>query len=94
MGSEIPFRQYGKSGLELSDILKNVAEYADDLAVIRSCYHESFVHGPAANYLCTGSILTGHPSVGAWVLYGLGSEKRQSAGLYGDDRRKPLGKDQ
>ena len=74
MGSEIPFRKHGKSGLEISDLLKNVSEYADDLAVVRSCYHESFVHANAANYLCTGSPLTGHPSVGSWVLYGLGSE--------------------
>ncbi len=74
MGSEIPFHKYGQSGLELSDLLKNVAKYSDDLAIVRSCYHDSFVHAPATNYLCTGSTLTGHPSVGAWILYGLGSE--------------------
>ena len=74
MGSDIPFRRYGESGLEISDLMRKVATHADDLAVVRSCYHDSFVHGPATNYLCTGSILTGHPSVGSWILYGLGSE--------------------
>jgi hypothetical protein len=48
--------------------------YADDIAVIRSCHHESFIHGPALSMIHTGSLLLGHPSMGAWVLYGLGSE--------------------
>ena len=74
MGSEFEFKKYGESGLEFSDLLKNVAQHADDLAVIRSCYHDSFVHGPASNYILTGSTLNGHPSTGAWVLYGLGGE--------------------
>ena len=50
------------------------ANHADDLAIIRSCYHESFVHGPALGIIHTGTIRLGYPSMGAWVLYGLGSE--------------------
>ena len=46
---------------------------ADDLAVVRSCYHESFIHGPALALLHSGSLLLGHPSVGSWVVSGLGS---------------------
>jgi Protein of unknown function (DUF1501) len=76
MASRFPFKKYGQSGLEISELFRHVAEYADDLAVIRSCYHDSFVHGPALNWLYTGSSLVGHPSVGAWVLYGLGSESQ------------------
>src|SRR5262249_48788722 len=55
-------------------LFPKLATHADDLAIVRSCWHESFIHGPAINYLCTGSSLVGQPSVGAWVTYGLGCE--------------------
>ena len=74
MGSRFAFRNYGKSGLEISELFQNIGQHADDLAVVRSCYHDRFVHGPALNLLYSGSLLVGHPSVGAWVVYGLGSE--------------------
>src|SRR4029077_9896185 len=74
MASPFPFARRGQSGLEISALFPRLAEHADDLAVVRSCYHESFIHGPALSLLYTGSILVGHPSVGSWVLYGLGSE--------------------
>ena len=99
MGSEFEFKNYGESGLEFSGLLKNVAQYADDLAIIRSCYHDSFVHGPATNYVLTGSILNGHPSAGAWVLYGLGSENDDlpaflvmtDGGLWGRTNKRHFG---
>ena len=68
------FKKRGQSGIEISDLFEHTAEMADDLAVIRSCYHESFIHGPALNILNTGSLRLGTPSLGAWILYGLGSE--------------------
>ncbi len=74
MGTRRVFKRWGQSGLEISDIWKNLAQHADDLAVIRSCYHESFIHGPAISMIHTGSARLGNPSMGAWVLYGLGSE--------------------
>ena len=74
MGSRRTFRKYGQSGLEISDLFSRVGQHADDLAVIRSCYHDSFIHGPAMSVMLTGSVRLGHPSVGAWVVYGLGSE--------------------
>jgi len=74
MASSFPFRKYGESGLEISDLFANIGRQADDLAVIRSCYHKSFFHGPALNQVYSGAFLDGHPSVGAWVVYGLGSE--------------------
>src|SRR5438094_8024490 len=74
MASPFPFHHHGQSGLEISSLFPNLARYADRLAVIRSCHHESFIHGPAITYLSTGSPLLGHPSVGAWVTYGLGCE--------------------
>lgn len=77
MASRFPFKKRQQSGIEISDLFTELAQHADDLAIIRSCYHDAFIHGPALNLLYTGSILVGHPSVGSWVLYGLGSETDQ-----------------
>jgi uncharacterized protein (DUF1501 family) len=74
MASSFPFAPQGKSGLEISSLFPHLSRHADDLAVIRSCHHESFIHGPALSLMNTGSTLLGHPSAGAWVTYGLGSE--------------------
>ncbi len=75
-GSAWEFRKRGRSGIEISDLLPHAAECADDLAVIRSCYTESFVHAPAMYQMMNGRIAMGHPSLGSWVTYGLGSESR------------------
>ena len=74
LGTKRTFRQYGKSGLWVSDLLPHTAECADDLAVIRSCQADAFVHSAAQYQLFTGRIIPGFPSMGSWVLYGLGSE--------------------
>jgi hypothetical protein len=72
MRSPFAFQKRGQSGLEISDLFPQVARFADDLAVVRSCYHESFIHGPALSLMHSGSLLLGHPSVGSWVISGLG----------------------
>ena len=74
MASPFPFRRSGQSGIEVSSLFPHLQRHADRLAVVRSCYHDSFIHGPAITFLNTGSKLLGHPSVGAWVTYGLGAE--------------------
>jgi hypothetical protein len=74
MASPFPFRKHGESGLEISDLFPRLARHADDLAVVRSCYHDSFIHGPALSLMHSGSVLLGHPSVGSWTVYGLGCE--------------------
>ena len=74
MGTRRRFKRYGESGLEIADIFENLGQFADDMAIIRSCYHESFIHGASISLLHTGSTLLGNPSMGAWLLYGLGSE--------------------
>lgn len=74
MGSPFPFRRCGSSGIEISDLFANLGRHADDMAVIRSCHHDSFIHGPALGLLHSGTIRLGHPTVGAWVTYGLGCE--------------------
>lgn len=68
------FNKYGQSGLEVSDLFPHVATCADDLAVIRSCYTDSFVHAPAMYQMMSGRVLAAHPSLGSWVTFGLGSE--------------------
>ena len=73
MASPFPFTKHGQSGLAISSLFPHLAKHADDLAVIRSCHHDSFIHGPALGIMHTGSTLLGHPSTGAWVTYGLGN---------------------
>jgi hypothetical protein len=73
MGSAWKFRKHGASGIEVSELLPHTATCVDDLAVIRSCYTESFVHAPAMYEMVSGRTIAGHPSLGSWVTYGLGS---------------------
>lgn len=76
MGSPRTFKRRGRSGIEISDLFENVAQHADDLAVIRSCHHDGFTHVTGQNWLNTGWPRVGRPSVGSWVVYGLGSESQ------------------
>lgn len=73
MRSQWKFRKYGESGIEVSDLFPHVATCVDDMAIIRSCVSESFVHAPAMYQMVSGRTLAGHPSMGSWVTYGLGS---------------------
>jgi len=68
------FRKYGKSGIELTELLPNLGTVADELCVVRSMYTEAINHDPAITFVTTGSQLPGRPSIGAWMSYGLGSE--------------------
>ena len=70
----LTFKKCGQSGLQISESYPNLQGCADDLAVIRSCYHDSFNHAPAQYMMSTGSSRMGRPSMGSWVTYGLGSE--------------------
>lgn len=67
------FQQYGKSGMWVSDLMPNFAQCIDDVAFLRACWCNSTVHAPAMYELHTGRTLMGHPSIGSWVTYGLGS---------------------
>src|SRR5437763_7327504 len=60
MASPFSFRKCGQSGLEISEIFPHLARHADDLAVVRSCWHDSFIHGPAISLITPGSIPLGH----------------------------------
>ena len=76
LASRRRFQKYGQAGLDISDLFPNVAEHADKLAVIRSCFHDGFTHTAALNFLNNGWPRLGRPSVGSWVVYGLGSESQ------------------
>lgn len=68
------FKQYGQSGQWMSELLPHTARMADELCVIRSLYTEAINHDPAMTMLQSGHQISGRPSMGAWVSYGLGSE--------------------
>lgn len=80
LGTRRTFKQYGQSGLWVSDLLPHTATCADDLAVIRSCQADAFVHSAAQYQLFTGRIIPGFPSMGSWLMYGLGSESQSLPG--------------
>ena len=67
------WRQHGEGGLWVSDWYPHVAQHADDLAVVRSCWADGLNHVGANRQMNTGSILAGRPSLGAWATYGLGA---------------------
>ena len=73
MGSQWKFKKYGQSGADVSELFPHIATCVDDIAFIRSCYADSFVHAPAMYQMLTSRVLSGHPSLGSWVTYGLGS---------------------
>ena len=76
LGCQRSFRKYGESGIDVSNLFPHTAKCVDDLAIIRSCYGDMVVHSAAQNELFSGRTVPGFPSVGSWVLYGLGSESR------------------
>src|ERR1041384_2519722 len=81
LGTKRTFKRYGQSGLEISDLFPHTSQCADDLAVIRSCYHEGFTHSQAQFLIHNGWARIGRPSLGSWILYGLGTENQNLPGF-------------
>ncbi len=73
MGPQATFSRCGRSGLEIADILPHIQGVADDLCIIRSMVTEQINHDPAHTFFNTGARVQGFPSIGAWLLYGLGT---------------------
>ena len=71
-----PFRRRGQTGKWVSDLIPHLAELTDDLAFVHSLTGKSNTRGPAENFLSTGFVLDGFPSLGSWVTYALGSESQ------------------
>ncbi len=74
MASPWKFQQHGESGIPVSELLPETAKHVDDLCIVRSMQHRNPVHGPGECVALTGTGAGDRPSIGAWSLYGLGSE--------------------
>jgi hypothetical protein len=79
--SPFKFQKYGQSGIEVSEIFAKTAQHIDDIAVIRSMYAQVPNHEPSLMLMNCGDSIQPRPSVGAWVMYGLGSENENLPGF-------------
>jgi len=77
MGPKFKFAKHGQSGAELSEMLPHLAGVVDDITIIKSMKTDQFNHAPAQIFLNTGFAQPGRPSIGSWVIYGLGSETQE-----------------
>ncbi len=80
-GSPFKFPKQGKSGIEVSEVWPLLSQHIDKMAIIRSAYTDIPAHDQATIFMNTGSLRFSRPSVGAWVLYGLGSENQSLPGF-------------
>ena len=80
-GPQHGFKRFGKSGQEICELFPHIGGIADDVCIIRSMYGEQINHDPAHTVMNTGSILPGRPSMGSWVIYGLGAEAKDLPGF-------------
>ena len=75
-GSSFKFARHGQSGQEVSELLPHLASVADDITIIRSLHTDEINHAPAQMFLHSGFGRGGRPSLGSWVVYGIGSDSR------------------
>jgi hypothetical protein len=75
------FRRYGRSGQLMTELFPNLGEVADDLCIIRSMVTEQINHDPAHTFMNTGTSISGRPSMGSWLWYGLGTESENLPGF-------------
>jgi Protein of unknown function (DUF1501) len=92
LGSQRKFARHGATAQWCSDALPRLSAHMDKLAVIKSLYADSFAHGTALLQMNSGQILQGHPSIGAWLLHGLGSPNAELPGyvVMHDPRGGPI----
>ena len=81
MGSPFKFSRFGQSGLEVSELFAKTAAHADDLAIIRSMWTDIPAHEVATVFMNTGSLRIAKPSLGSWLVYGLGTENQNLPGF-------------
>jgi hypothetical protein len=79
--SPFKFEKHGQSGLEISEVFPMLGECADDLCVIRSMWTDVPAHEPASRFMHTGSLQLPKPSMGSWVVYGLGTVNQNMPGF-------------
>lgn len=80
-GPQWGFKKRGRSGQEMNELFVHLPEVADDLCIVRSMKTEAINHDPAHTFMNTGSSISGRPSMGAWLTYGLGSEAEDLPGF-------------
>ncbi|MBI2421647.1 MAG: DUF1501 domain-containing protein [Candidatus Hydrogenedentes bacterium] len=74
MGAQFPFARHGQCGHEMTSLFPHMAAIADELCIIKSMQTEQINHDPAHTFMNSGTAISGRPSMGSWMLYGLGSE--------------------
>jgi hypothetical protein len=80
-GPQYEFKKAGGSGQEMTELFPNLARVADDICIIRSMHTDQINHDPAHTFMNTGSAIAGRPSMGSWLLYGLGTETQDLPGF-------------
>jgi len=80
-GPQHPFKRFGKSEVEICELFPHLGSVMDEICLIRSMTTEAINHDPAHMFMNTGSQIAGRPSMGAWVVYGLGSEAEDLPGF-------------
>ena len=89
-----PFRRYGTSGIEMSELLPSIGGLADEMCLVRSMNTEAVNHAPGVTFFLTGAQVPGRPSMGAWMSYGLGCESENLPAfvvMTSSDREKTCG---
>jgi hypothetical protein len=81
MGPQADFKKRGESGIMVSDLLPHFSTVVDDVAIVKSMHTDEFNHAPAQLMMLTGHSQMGHPSMGSWLTYGLGSENDNLPGF-------------
>ena len=81
LAPQFRFDRSGESGQQISDVLPWTRTVADEICILRSMVTEAINHDPAHTYMNTGSTISGRPSMGSWVTYGLGSECQDLPGF-------------
>jgi hypothetical protein len=76
-----PFQKFGQSGQEICSLFPQIGSVADEICIVRSLVTNAINHDPAHTYMNTGSLIPGRPSMGSWVLYGLGCESEDLPGF-------------
>src|SRR5437762_8578622 len=80
-GPQHPFSKFGRSGQEICSLFPYFGSVADEICIIRSMVTEAINHDPAHTFMNTGTTISGRPSMGSWVTYGLGSDAEDLPGF-------------
>jgi hypothetical protein len=81
LAPQMKFQRHGESGQMMSELFPHMGRIADEMCIIRSMKTEAINHDPAHTFMNTGSLLSGRPSMGSWITYGLGSESDSLPGF-------------